>query len=69
MIHRRHEHDVAAGDAQVCDDAGAFCTDGPFRHLDDDFIAFFEHVFDRLDPAAPDAAVGAVAVLQRVVDV
>ena len=50
-------------------DPRPFRPDGAFGHLDDDFVTFFEHVLDGLDPPAADAAVGPVVVLQRIVHV
>src|SRR5690606_26209537 len=58
----RHQHQVAAGDADVGRERGALGADALFDHLDDDFVAAAEDVLNgRLDPRphADLAALGA----------
>ena len=46
VVHRRHEHQEAAGHRRVRREAGALGAERLLGDLDDDFLAFLEEVFD-----------------------
>ena len=65
VVHGGHQHQVASRNREIAGDhAGALGADRLLGHLDDDVLAFLQHVLDGLDVAGRGGVVLVAAVLR-----